>query len=265
MYMQRVLGEKINVSIPTAIPLEEKIVSDMDKPNRIYFNLRTLFRNFYTSWSNKDRPPMNAVIQDFRDELDTIKAICQNQRIESTFYVPTYKDLDKAFPHAKHTSPKTEGQQIYQKAEQEVVNVIAEERGIKVSKYFNPLPGTASWVLTAAPLDLLTPSKAIRLTLLESHTGKLKSNHEWMSKLTKDDIAQHFPFNFFTLQVFGDKSVLFHSQSPKLKRAVVDVGIKRGWTIMTTITTINRDLRTIPDEAIREQALKLASSIVKSY
>ncbi|QAX96043.1 hypothetical protein [Vibrio phage vB_VmeM-Yong XC32] len=260
MIVKRSLGDQLPLSVPTAQPFEMHIVGDGPKPQDLWMNVRTLFRNFWGSWKNADRPPVVHMFKDFLEELENIEGLCTNQGIAPKFYHLSYRSLPNRYPHAALVEAKSENAKAYETAERIMMEVVFKQLGDKLITSDIELPsvGTTAWMITSFPFDLLNRFKFSKLELLESHTGKIKPQAKWFSKLNKREDLQHFPFNLFTLQLFGDGSNHFKCPSQKAKNRVIDLGLEKKWHTSTTQTRMREHLGELVDADVRELCLKLA-------
>lgn len=266
--MTREVGSKIPISVGTAIPFEERVVTDGPVPDTIWMNVRTLIRNYWASYSNDNRPSVNSMFKDFLEEMDMIAGSCMSQQIEPRFYIPDYSAMNRIIPTAIVKEDTTDNQKAYRTAEKALIDVVRakykDDTSNRVIECRTRIPGDGSnaWIMTSFPLDLLSRYEWSSLTLLESHTGKLSDHMQWHLKLSKNPDHSRLPFNILTMIVIGDRSNLFRSYSIKYKRVLVELAKERSWTQLTTTTKIMSDLKHIEDDVMRELFVNACRTIL---
>lgn len=257
--MQRELGTKIPISIGTALPFEERITVDTDKPPLLMMNLRTLFRNFWSAFPNEGRPPVQTMLTDFNEELTNITGMASHADMSAIFYHNSYSSLERTMPNAKLKLPSTDTQRLYATAERIATLSAARALGSHQLPGDTQINGNGSkaWIMTHLPVDLLSAPVFNELTLIESHTGILKRRIEWTSKITKNENYTRLPFNELTIQVLGDRGNQFSSYSTKYKNVLMAIAKKKNWTPMTTKAKIRSDLSLVEDVEMRKLFLNM--------
>lgn len=262
--IERALGEEIPVSIGTALAMENAIVTDLPKPNYVYFNFRTLFRNFYESFPKDASIRPEEGYAAFEEEINTILNLCRNQRLEPHLYVLQYKfppplnHAKKKFPWVRgKEEPGTQRQMDYAMGEEQFLNwgLHNPNLPLEIGEHKITALKAPCWILTHMMADLIYLPYSSNISLLESYTGVVKQSRQWFGKLSKQEDIQQFPFNTFTLQVYGD-GVMFKAARIKVKRVITELGLQRNWNILTTITTIRNDIRRSQmDQALKDECL----------
>lgn len=225
-------------------------------PEQLWVNLRTLFRNLYNAMDPDLRRKVLAdhFIPTLLNELEVITSVVSEQtlgRTQVVFYYCSYTDLATRFPKAIHKPLNTDLQKIYFLTEQgactDIVKSHGEQYGIK--QFISKLQGESRtcWIMTHVPVDLVSTNHFSKVTLLESHTGKLKEKLDWNTKLTGGDKVSHMPFNAFTLQLFGDGGLYFSPMPIKIKREVLEIAEKYHWTPATSLDKIRYGIGAIND------------------
>lgn len=272
---QRELGQ-IPVSIGTSLALEGAagIIEEAPvnpapivthSPQELWINLRTLFRNFYNSI---ERDLKNAILPAdvvplLLEEIEVINAAVNKIsefKTKPVFYYCTLNSMSMEFPKAKLKQAKTPLQQQYVEIERRVCWEIVQALGSDSVRVFDiHLKGRwpGSYILTHAPVDLLSHRYFADLRLLESHTGKIKGRAQWNTKLTGGKGYERIPFNRFTLQLFGDDSTYFYAMSIKLKRFVLDLAQRRRWSPVVSKEKILQDLKFERDPVMEQFARDL--------
>ena len=220
-------------------------------PRQCWVHLKTLFRNLYGAFEKFEKSQLMpddylTALEEEVGIIDTAVSKMSQRMTSAVFYSSTYKSLEKKFPHAKIKRPKTPLQIEYDHLETVVVNELIKRMGAKSIPQFDvDIKGSypKSFILTHAPVDLLSQYRFDDLKLLESHTGRIKSRSQWNTKLTGGDEKTALPFNRFTLQLFGDNSQHFYAMSALVRRVILDIAKTNRWTSMTTKEKILNDVK----------------------
>ena len=104
------------------------------------------------------------------------------------------------------------------------------------------------------PADLLARKDFPKLGLLESHTGKVKTQLEWYTKLNGK--PQHIPFNKAFLTLFGD-GVMFSPLDRKTRGVVLKTAEKYSWKQDTTMDRIYNCLKLVNEPFVIELLRRL--------
>lgn len=250
--LDRAYGEKIHFSVATAIPFEEKIMVDTPLPaNELWINVYTLFRNYHGSFEDVSKVDRAEFVNGFIEEAQTI--LVQTEGVINTFYYQTDLSLlPLKMKHAKVKTPHTKKQLIYSNLERMAIEALV-RNSVPVTRCKLRLPkrDVNAWVITHHPLDLLSRYQFLELTLLESHTGELKPQHKWNTKLSKNEMYKHIPFNLLSMQVLGDRGNLFYALGSAHKKALVQLSELGKWTPTTTRDKILFDLPKLDDKEMQ--------------
>ncbi|WP_257291132.1 hypothetical protein [Endozoicomonas sp. ONNA1] len=236
------------------------------KVKEAWFNVRTLFRNLYSAIENKDREvTSDQLVADLHEEIlfikDFVSRITYNQ-VNPQFYFCYGKTLFDRFPLAKVKIPRTELQIKHDVLDNETFKGLVElEVGDEILLFEHPIAGNSQAVVmvTHQPIDLLLNKRFQTITLLESHTGRLKSKAFWNTKLSGGTHTDWLPFNYLTLQVCGDRST-FNSMSRNVKADLFKLAKTRGWHSLTTNAKVRADLKTIANQNVKTLFLDLFNS-----
>lgn len=255
------------VSIGTALALEsifiegpmpyydkERKIPNIVKLNtysEIWINLTTLIRNIsgasdknvFTIATSKD------IVDVLISEIEVIndlfaiegKGICIPR-----YYYCSYKQLKSSYKEDKvrFRKEKTDLQLIYSNKVKEVLKLLyknTDEYSLFDSEIKSDIHSN-SLIMTHIPYDLISHTKFNKLDLLETHTGKLKTKHDWYSKyypVGNIDLS-NLPFHKILLLVLGDH-VLIQPNDIRLRRLITEVAKKGKWTTATTLDKIKRD------------------------
>lgn len=264
------------LSIGTSLALEslggfgefESDTPPISRYNELWVNLRTIFRNCFNAVERtvhadmQGRDLIDAFVEDIQVLASTID-LKSSGRLTPVFYVQSYKTFMKTFPNAKWKEINTAKQQLEFDVEQKVIALFLKEHkealNMDVREYDTKITDKGDQVvmLTHYPSDLLYRSSFSQLTLLESHSGALKTKPEWYTKLTSGKKYNRIPFNRMTLQVFGDGNVLFSSMSIKIKNRLLSLAEEHNWTPVTTDEKVRYSINQLYDPRERQFFLGL--------
>jgi len=249
MQLKRELGE-FGVSIGTSVALEEGLVPLDKYPQQIWINVKTIYRNLYSALSENDTYNHPMILEDLVEELsliDTAIVGITSGKMDTVFYLPSYKSLAKLFPKALIKKPKTPIQLTYSVTMDDVLEEFLKGKytDFRLVQCDCAVPGEDkdSLMITHYPVDILSKPNFSRLALLESHTGKIKKENAWNSKLTSGKQLLRIPFNVLTLQVFGDQATHFNSMPHRVKQDLIVLADERKWNSLTTRDKIVSDLQ----------------------
>lgn len=224
---------------------------DISKYDEIWINLSTLIRNISSSVPKEVF--VNASPKEIKEalvfEIDVIndlfniegKGLCRPM-----FYTCTYTSLMNKYKdgRVKFRQDKTDGQKIYKHKHDESLKLLNKETDEvrNFNSHVNSELKTSSLIMTHIPYDLVSYKNFSKLDLLESHTGKLKTRHQWYTKYASigDEDLSMLPFYEILLLILGDH-VLIHPNDIRLRRVIVDVAKKGSWTTTTTLPKMMLD------------------------
>lgn len=260
------------LSIATSLAIEGGLGIHPDRPEdtknplleaqMLFVNLRTVFRNLYNSIKKEER--VNITVNGLRLGLEEDCAILQSlmerqpKAISCAFYLSHYKHLThKHFPGAIFKQPTTPSQKEYSGYEQQVLEAfLKSHQQENILQFDEQIKGRypKTLIITHLPVDLLALYQFQSLKLLESHTGIVKAQPLWYTKLTGQ--PEHMPLNPFTLSLFGD-SVQFLGQRPKLKQTVIELAKRDKWTALSGKERISKSIDSLPNDTIKTELLRL--------
>lgn len=221
---------------------DEKAKEFVLRNKTLMVNVRTLFRNAHNAFStdHQQRLSIGAIVDSVREDMEEVLNVLGKLEpdCEVEFYYCTYKGVNDKFKSANFYNATTDKQKAYRDLEVDLFKnmdkVVPE--GVEVSEYKIDLDGGKPTVLlTHHPIDLLSAGNFPSVSLLESHTGKVKGPSEWCTKLTNK--PEMIPFSKMTLTLFGD-GVVFAPQPIKFRRKVLELAKKYKWTYKTPDTRV---------------------------
>lgn len=252
----REIGSNVPISISTAMALESVFGLSEDHPefqikppvlhnDQIWINVRTLIRNIVSSIASADHAklfpdPMYDCVTTEIMVINAAVGAASHGRCKAVFYYQTYKSLPSKYSNCFLRTPKTEKQIFLANLEAVVLEKLSKEQPeVKISDLELSGEMVNALIITHIPQDLLSRYKFLKLVLLESHTGKLKTYVHWVSKLTGGKELPRIPFNHVTLQFFGD-GVQFQTFPTKEKKQFIEMSNYYMWTPTTTLSRMKQ-------------------------
>lgn len=254
--------------------------------NNVVINLRTLLRNLVASVNSQHHELITAdvaltlVIDEMRI-IHQVVVATSHRKLKLFWYAEMYpiEQLKSKYPAAMVKRPKTPKQIVYDQLETEVFELlntkildesIAAEHRISDRWFDFNLTNTcnpsvkylddrveASLILTHLPLDLvLLPLP--RMSLLESHTGKIKSQAMFNSKLKGK--PENMPFDIMTVQMYGESGDTFSPQPNAIRRTLSEVAKKGGWNPTTSKAKIKEDCKVKGDSQLSQIVKRMYTS-----
>lgn len=260
----RTLGENIALSVPTAGIFETTLNEDLRaRPDGLIINGRTLWRNYWTSWKESERPLLKDIYEEFFEEVETIMALLNGMKISYMIYWPEYKNLDIKLPGSVLKTKKTDSVKAYEATEDVIGKQMIRRRlAISIDTLMPSANGNA-WLITHLPIDLLNRYQFTSLKLLQSHTGKIIDPVNWNKTIFATEKYRRMPFNSFTLSIFGDRSKQFAGHSIKVRKRVFDLATDRKWTPLTTLEKIRYDLQYVESGEIKDIMIRALDIYLK--
>ena len=240
----------IPISVSTAAAVEALFLENPEikkdfkyTKESLWFNLRTLYRNLLGSINSEVTFTDEDLILDLAEEIKILLTVLSENNVKGknkvVLYANDHNNLEKIFPYSKVKRPKTEKQILYFKRENRVLKTLleslepTEDYDVKRGNHILEGNDEEAIVLTHQPIDLLSRYRFSELHLLESHTGKIKRQSQWNTKLTSGGKLTRIPFNSFTLQLFGDNSTNFYSWSLGYKQVLTELAKSSNWNSLT--------------------------------
>jgi hypothetical protein len=218
----------------------------------LLLNIRTLIRNFIGSQPSDLRQQLNyrdvvyGVVSDIKIMTEVLTKYTNGLRVIP--YVCLYKNLNLNYPIGVIKHPNTTIQRLSTlMVDNTIHSLISNPLDIELRVFNNDFDNPVSFInqplqtealiLTHLPLDLLGNRFFRSLTLLESHTGKLKTSVEWNTKLKNfKPEFKRIPFNKLTVQLFGETGDVFQPiLTPKLKQDLSIISEEFKWDTTTSI------------------------------
>lgn len=256
--ISRVLGEKVAVSVATAIPLEEKLLVEKLPVKELWINVHTLFRNLYEAYEDPAVVPRGELISELSNEALVVRELLHGI-VNVTYYNTDITSLERNFPLAKIKVPKTPKQKIFANNERLAIAALMNNPEIGVLSFKQKIYGknAKAWILTHYPLDLLSQYEFSELSLISSHTGDIKKPVEWIKKLTNNENYHKLPFNILTLQILGDGAVQFFALPPSIKKHFIAIAEAGKWKPTTSRDKVLSDINKYDNPEIKKVFLAM--------
>lgn len=259
MTIERTKGT-VPVSVGTALALEALPSAPMHRYHSFLINLRTIVRNARQAY-DQYVPTSSELYQAAKEDIIGLAEFISEMKLKTDldikFYYPSYKGLPSLFPLAKLKGMGKEGTKDRELAvlDKTVIDKLLPEFGKNINQVNCVIPEFAgqALILTNHPVDLVTTNSYARLNLLESHTGAIKNYTLFYTKLTGSEKLTNIPMNKLTIQIFGDNSINFYSQSIGVKNEVKQLADVAHWSTASTPQMVARSIRSldnIPEKAI---------------
>lgn len=273
---ERVVGN-LNLSISTNLAIDGLYNRIPDKAKEIpmpatlgnaaYFNVRTLFRNIWTSMKSEDaeNTSRETYVDLIEQEMVTIKSALEEEShpLAAFFYAPSYEHLQRFYPNGELKSIKTEKMSFKATMENLVLARLKEEE-LQVDIDFNDVELKTdtpykAFILSHYPVDLLHTKGFDKVYLLESHTGIVKGPDKWYTKLAAKNLENidRIPFNKGTIQFYGDSGGMFKAQPMGARKRMIEVAVKYKWNQHTKRERMLATLQLSGEGAIEQTLRKL--------
>lgn len=244
-------------------PRQEVIDPERVPPPRIefrqyqecWFNVQTLIRNIYNACDKdtlaKIKPQDVFEVAD--QEIELIYDLFKNEGmglVKPMFFLNDYQGL---FKGPKQVFLKREDRTALQRQARhiflETANLLfRHRREIKTFNLEINGNGHSAMMLSHIPADLLSYRRFSKLDLLESHTGKLKTQGDWHTKYypVPDMSLSRLPFCRQLLGVFGDQ-VLVSPGPIKARKEILELAKSKNWNPYTSPQKVNGDISGMVD------------------
>lgn len=221
-----------------------KNIPDLSVYSLYVFNISTLLRNLINSIKYSDLViiPKKDIYETLLEEIEFLSTIFQNNNLNIRFYVHNYQYVKDTYEkESKLRKSSTDKQLFIDGINEYCLDKLRKEdevdyfhKDIHYSKEDTVL------LFTHIPFDLLSYHNFLKLDLLESHTGTVKSRKDWWSKyypIPNYDMS-FLPFMEYLLSIFGD-GVMFKPSSLKERIDLYEVlKRKKVHPLMSEISTV---------------------------
>lgn len=254
------------LAVGTSIAFEELTAPEnkkkVSKFNSLWVNIDTIIRNVHGAL----RPELrNAeTIADYTmQDLEALPSAVDEALPKSdvVIYRSSAKLVVALVPKATVKIPKTDKQLEYIKLVNKVVGIL-QDKGIVINvlerKQFVGYGHQSVVLLSHYPIDLLLKYNFTELTLLESHTGKVRKSGEWVNKIVTSatkEYASYLPFNAISLAILGDGGKQLQPCPLPVRRAYLELAKTKRWKVTTTRDKIMHDVKSIDDKQMQEDIM----------
>lgn len=214
-------------------------MEDLSQYSLYVFNLSTLLRNLISTLPSKElfRIPRKEILATLVDEMDFITNHFDAQSIEVKFYVHTYKFVKDVYRDPKYLrKPSTDQQHLIESITEYCLEKLKKEESVSTfHKDIKYEKQDSVLLFTHVPFDLLSHGRFMKLDLLESHTGLIKTRKDWWSKyypIPREDMS-FMPFHEYALSVFGDR-VMFKPAPLAERKSLLESMRKKGVNPLTS-------------------------------
>lgn len=253
------------LSIATSLAIESAvgIHPDIPKPavipirqhKELWINLRTLYRNITGAMSKDIAVQIHPVeiAQIMVEEMHIIPDMLREYTgypVKVVYYFNNLNKLENKYPEAALRKDSTPRQQQYTQALGDVMKIMLADVKDQFMVVNDVLPGNAAnaLIVTHVVYDLLSEKNFGSLTLLESHTGRVKPKALWYTKYYNGRDLSMIPFTEELLQVFGDHET-FHPLDVNLRKAIIELATKRRWSAVTSRARIVEGINELKNPA----------------
>lgn len=184
--------------------------------NNYIFNISTLLRNMLNSIPSQElfTTPKKNILDSLLEEIDWLTNFFQMSELNINFYINNYNYVKSTYKDKKVLRvAKTDKQLYLDSIYKYCLDNISKEDDVKVfSNDIKYNKEDTALIFTHVPWDLLSYKNFVKLDLLESHTGILKTRKNWNTKYYKmpgNRDMSFLPFiEYLLASVFGD-NVMF--------------------------------------------------------
>lgn len=266
--MNRVLANRTQsgfpVSIGTSLALESLFkpvqpvydptrqipnVIDVTQYNNFIFNISTLLRNILNSVPSQEVLvlPKKDIYDTLLEEIDWLNNFFLMNELNINFYINNYKYVRNKYKDVLRKA-STEKQIYLDSIYSYCLDKLTKEDDVTVfSNDIKYNKEDSALIFTHVPWDLLSYKNFIKLDLLESHTGVLKTRKNWNTKYYKlpgNRDMSFLPFTEYLLaSVFGD-NVMFHPASLNTRLEIYELLRKKNVNPLTDEFTLSLILKT---------------------
>lgn len=256
--VNRTLGA-LPISVATSLAIESCLGEHPDLPVErppildypsFWINVRTLFRNLLGSIERNAlagiTPP--DIADALVTEMNLIASIIDTAtsgKTQVTYYLSNYAHLETKYKQAILRLDNTQKQKEYTEIQNQTLKILLDKNStghhspdiLVFDLKLKPVQPTKILLLTHYAYDLLSKKYFSHLTLLESHTGKLKEFYQWHAKYYNGADLVMMPFREDLLQIFGDTE-LFRPMALLIRKELVEIATKYRWSSVVTTAKI---------------------------
>lgn len=218
---------------------EVKNLPDLGVYSVYLFNVSTLLRNLINAINYKDLVtiPVPEIHAALLDEIDFLTNHFVSSQINIKFYINNYTFVKNVYKDKdKLRESSTDKQKYTDSIFQYCLDRIKKNDDVEeFSKDIHYDKRDSALIFTHIPFDLLSYGNFVKLDLLESHTGLIKTRKDWNTKyypIPNQDMS-FLPFMEYLLVTFGDH-VMFKPDPISKRNEVYEALKKKGVNPLTT-------------------------------
>lgn len=225
---------------------------DVNEYKYYFFNFYTLVRNVANSYTERDKMKIyqsKDLYNMVETEVDLLLSYFHGYKCQLVFYKLDYTKPIKEMN--KNKGEKITNKEIEYDLLTKVIKSMLNNKERRLCKMIEniksyKLPNFEGngIIMTHYCIDLLNNGK---ITLMESHTGKLKTRWAWYTRFHKlgDKDLANIPFTECNVCIFGDRS-LTKIIGLLDRRAVYALSKEKNWTYRTSSEKVKYDIRNNP-------------------
>ncbi len=199
------------------------------------FNVSTLLRNILNTVNSKDVLTLSKldILYTLQEEIEWLTEFFQSNNLTASFYINDYAYVKNAYEKKDVLRKSTTEKQIYlDSIYSHCLGKLKKEDDIQhFSNDIKYNKEDLGLIFTHVPWDLLSSRNFIKLDLLESHTGLIKTRKSWNSKYYKmpgDRDMSFLPFiEHLLADVFGD-NIMFSPAPINIRIEIFDMLKKKN-------------------------------------
>lgn len=202
-------------------------VEDLRTYTLLAFNVSTLMRNLLTSLSYAEILAIGKkeIYETLLEEIEFLTNFCSSNGVEMKWYLHKYSYVKNVYEsQGKLRKITTDRQHFFNDMTNYCLNQLAKQDDVvEFSKNISFDKSDKCLIFTHIPFDLLSYTNFIRLDLLESHTGVIKTRKDWWTKyyeLPGEDMS-FLPLMEYFLSVFGD-NVMFKPDTIENRKKLIN-------------------------------------------
>lgn len=262
------------ISIATSIALEyvlgvQSEANPEPKPKSIqnyrefWLNIKTLYRNLYGALEKQAALEVlpDILAETLWQEMEMLASIVSqysNGVTKVVFYLSNYKGIRERYKLATFKGDHTEKQIANTVLMKNTLAKLfkdhkeTDEQDIRIfDLHLKPTQNVNTLILTHIAYDLVSYKNFGTLSLLESHTGSIKTREKWYTKYHNGKELPALPFMDGLLPVFGDNE-FFSPLNSKSRKEVLDLAAKYNWSPATTVEKIKYGVNTLQNHYLKE-------------
>ena len=230
----------LGCNIASGIVLEQ-LIHNKSKKLPIYFNVKTLFRNYVACLDGnadekikilKNHVVARPIIKNFIEDTSILVNAFIDAGYDIKLYNIDYKPFLKNVFEARKEEDLKGLKSVVRKIESLAISYIKKDfpgifeehkPKVKFAKEF--------YIVTHIGIELLNFTGNKKVTLIESHTGEMKDFTKWYSKYAKIGSRRMdiFGFNELLYNILGDNEYVKPTDI-KLRKHIFNIAIENAWT-----------------------------------